>query len=324
MEGKNRQIISYDILRVFACACIFAVHTAIFLPIPGKLGVIMEKGSNGLIVFYVLSGFLTFASLEKSKSIKTWYLKRLVRIIPIYYTVLVIDIIIYQFILKSVPEDPFRLGWLSSFLCLNKILPPKTQFWVGVGANASISTFVWFYLLAPLFYKVVHSLKSAVVFLIISYAGARALLAVTDWGSAFTNFYYFAVGVVAYYAVKEAKEKTVTIGGLLLAVGLLYLGARGGLTYAVVIGLLMVSAYDIRIANKQVCGCITAFSKVTFCIYLAHGAVMDAMKHIYQGSFLGRVLWYVGLTVLLTLFLYFVVEKTVVRLVTHKKAANKN
>lgn len=322
MKGENRQIISYDILRVFACACVFAVHTAIFLPISGKIGVVMEKGSNGLTVFFVLSGFLTFASLEKSKSIKKWYLKRFIRIIPIYYTVLLMDIIIYQFILRSVPKDSFGFGWLGYFLCINRILPQQEVFWANIGAVASISIFVWFYLLAPLFHKAVHSLKGAVVFLIASYAGARLLLAVTDWGNAFTNFYYFAVGVVAYYAVKEAKEKTVITGGLLLSVGLLYLEARGGLTYAVVMGLLMISAYEIRIENKRICGCITSLSKVTFCIYLAHSAVIEAMEHIYQGAFAGKVLWYLGMTVLLTLFLYFVVEKPVVRLVSYKRKAD--
>ncbi len=312
MRTSGKQIISFDLLRIYACACILAVHVALFFHIPGKLGELMAHGSSGLNIFFVLSGYLNLASLEKSASIKNWYKKRLVRIIPIYYAVLLAEIIIFEFILKGMPQDPNGMGWLGYFLCLNKIFPYKEKLWVNLGGVASISIFVWFYLLTPFFHKFVNNLKRSVVFLCVTYLLARGLLAFTEWGSVFASFYYFAIGIVAYYAVKEAKEKEVIRLGLLVVCGLMFVDAQGGLTYALVIGLIMIASRDIVINNEKVCRWISGLSRVTFCVYLAHGLAIEILDWVYTGDMIGKVLAFVGMTLVITAFLYYCVEKVAV------------
>lgn len=318
MEKSKGKIISFDMLRIFACLSILMVHVAIFLPIQGKIGRILETGSSGLNIFFVLSGFLNFASLDTSTNLKKWYVKRLVRIIPIYYAILVADIIVFECILGCVPKDPNGLGWLGYFLCLNKIVPPTELFWVSIGAVGSISIFVWFYLLAPLFHKFINKFERAVLFFVISYIAARVILSVTQWGSAFTNFYYFGVGIVAYYAVKESKSRCTNIVGLIAIGAMILLKTQGGLIYSFVIGLLMINSHDFSCKYEKINFCTTLFSKITFCIYLAHGFVIEVLNRVYEGNMIGKVLYFSLGTVFITLFLYCCVEQSVVKLVFQK------
>jgi len=314
MNNSRKQMICLDILRIFACFSVVAVHVAIMFNIPGRIGRFMEAGSNGLGIFYILSGFLIFISLENRKvSLGKWYIKRLLRILPIYYFVLVVYIIVYAGIVKSVPADPNRIQWLSYFLCINTILPKNEVFWYNIGALSSMSIFVWFYILAPFIRKIICNWKRALVFVGVAYILLRVLQH-TNYLQMFAAYYYFAVGIWIYFAIKEGKQKETALISLCILVLLVLADGKGGMLYALIIGLIILSSYDISIENQLVCRIIDFVSKRTFAIYLAHATVMQLMHIIgIERNVKGMILFL--LYSLAGIFiLYELVEKSSVKL----------
>lgn len=84
-HSKNdNRIIGFDGLRVYAILMIVACHTKMFTE---------SAGGVGNSIFFSLSGFLVYYSLKNVKNIKDigfFYVKRLLRIVPVTWAVLLI------------------------------------------------------------------------------------------------------------------------------------------------------------------------------------------------------------------------------------------
>lgn len=306
----RKQIVSFDLLRIYACLCVVAVHTSILFPIPGKIGEIMGNGSSGVSVFMALSGFLIFQSLEKKEKLSFWYAKRLARIVPIYYFVLIADLAIYGYFLQDKAEV-YGYGCWIDFLFINKVVPADSSFWINVGAVWSISCFVIFYFMAPLLKKCINSFHKSLIFMIVMYAVAKLLPKITPWCSFAESIYIFAAGIFVYYAIKENKQRQALILGLSIIVLLILADSRGGILYTIAVALLMLASYDLTIKNETVCKVIAYVSSLTFCIYLAHGAVMQVIQTMQTGSFSKDVLIFVIGSVCGTFVLYYLVDRPV-------------
>lgn len=290
IENKSKMIY-LDILRIFACFSVMAVHIAVTFDIPGRLGKFMEAGSSGLGIFYMLSGFLAFVSLSEyfchENRPRGWVLRRLWRILPMYYFAVFYYIVFFEFIVGSVPEDPNKIKWLAYVLGINTILPEGPNMWYNVGALSSMSVFMWFYILAPLIKEVVSNWKRAVAFFAVCYVALR-LLQHTTWLTMFRAYYYFALGILVYYAIKEQKEK---ITGAAFALGIMILilaDTNGGLDYALATGLFMLMTYNLKISNEKICAVISFLSKRTFAIYIGHVmaiVTLSAVMPVKDGKF---------------------------------------
>lgn len=320
MNNSYNKMICLDLIRIYACFSVVAVHVAIVFNIPGRIGQFMSAGSNGLGIFYILSGFLIFASLESNKgSLLQWYKKRMLRILPMYYLTIVVFIVLYECIIGGSPEDPIGLKWISYFLGINTILPKTTVFWYNLASLSSMSVFVWFYILAPLLKRVVTNWNRAWVFVLAAYVVMKAL-GHTNWLQMFGAYYYFAIGILIYYAIGQKKEKQTVIVLACISALLLLADAKGGLLYALVIGILIIMTYDCVISNDLVAKIITFISNRTFAIYLAHATVVQIMWVTYDckkgitGFVIGTIL-----TIVVTALLYEGVEKGTVKL--YKKLA---
>lgn len=320
MTNSRKQMICLDILRIFACLSVVAVHAAITFKIPGRIGRFMEAGSSGLGIFYILSGFLIFISLEnRTRSMAGWYKKRMLRILPLYYFMVVFYIVFYEFVIGSVPADPNGLKWFSYFLCINKIIRIGEQFWFNIGALSSMSVFIWFYLLAPFIKKMVNSWKRSLCFVVFTYLVLRVLNLLQSmkgftWFDMFKSYYYIAVGIMIFYAIKEGKQKETQVICLVLMAILMLSGAEGGLLYALCIGLIIMTTWDIDIPNEKVKSAVSFLSKRTFAIYLGHTAVMQIGDYIGIKDGVKGILIAVAATVLITAVLYEAIERGAVKL----------
>lgn len=74
IESNN---INLDFLRILAALMVLLVHITHF-----------SVGAYGVQLFFVLSGYLNFASLSKKDSIIIFYKKRMQKIFPTYYVCL--------------------------------------------------------------------------------------------------------------------------------------------------------------------------------------------------------------------------------------------
>lgn len=133
-----------DSLRFFAFFVVFIAHAAILFPISSDWFYpfyrnILSHGSYGVNFFFILSGFLiSFLLLNEKKetglvSVRTFYLKRVLRIWPLYYIVFALSIFILPVIvswvganyiegnLKTFPNLSMEIGqsgiwWFFAFL----------------------------------------------------------------------------------------------------------------------------------------------------------------------------------------------------------------
>lgn len=122
-----------------------------------------ELFSFGVPIFFVLSGFLItylmFREVEKNNrfSIKNFYIRRILRIWPVYYLVLVIGFIIFPIVRSALigPEYPETANpWYYTFFLSNidQIQASTLPFGIGLGPTWSVSVEEQFYLIWPLIF----------------------------------------------------------------------------------------------------------------------------------------------------------------------------
>ena len=126
-------------------------------------------GEQGVTIFFVLSGFLiTYLLLFEYKKIgaidkKKFYIRRILRIWPLYYVYLVISILVFYFFTSIIPDNNI-LG-LYVFLLANvpflliKTLPLCDHLW-------SIAVEEQFYLFWPHLFKYIHKSQKTLMVII--------------------------------------------------------------------------------------------------------------------------------------------------------------
>lgn len=145
MSRKLQYMPQLDGLRSFAVMAVVFSHY-----VPKKYHLSIPWGSMGVQLFFVLSGFLITTILLKSKgeqvlsSLRNFYVRRTLRIFPLYYFVLLLCVI---FGLKSVTQDIY---WHLAYLSNLKFFLANS--WPGTGSHLwSLSVEEQFYLFWPLF-----------------------------------------------------------------------------------------------------------------------------------------------------------------------------
>ena len=117
MKQKYEHI---QLLRALACIGVFITHLA-------------NQGAAGVYLFFALSGYLACCDRKLptagKKELLTYYKKRLVRILPLYYGVILYNILLHGLILKDIPADPQGLYWLRYFFLTNSVIPVPNDFW---------------------------------------------------------------------------------------------------------------------------------------------------------------------------------------------------
>lgn len=156
-----------DPLRGFLALVVVVFHLNAFSINQGFVHLplipILDKGSEAVLVFFTLSGYLIIGQLWQEKNdtgtvaIGNFYLRRILRLYPVYYTVLFIGIVAYYFLFPRIGIDEIPECSIHQALFLNiGFLPNVFKHACDPG---SILTILWsigieeqFYLvIAPLF-----------------------------------------------------------------------------------------------------------------------------------------------------------------------------
>lgn len=143
MQRKNY----LDAVRAFAALLVVVVHTGIFFP-PSSIAVAFpaSAGMLGVQLFFVLSAFLIFESLDRIESkggtLGEFFTHRFLRVAPLYYTAIVVFACIGR------GAAPYTAGnILANVLLVHGLVPSANNHIVGGGW--SVGTEVLFYLMAP-------------------------------------------------------------------------------------------------------------------------------------------------------------------------------
>ena len=289
----------FDILRVLAAAMVFMIHFAGFrnLPKPQFVFNMFRHFNFGVCVFFVMSGYLIMQSVENSRNIKEYFIKRVSRIIPAYYAIIVFAIIVWDVILGQMPADSMLgIGWLRYFLFLNGIVPSSQYYyWNDLWGLWTMSCFMLYYILAPIIRKYVKNYRASLVFLaavIVLAYGYKAVYsyflnrynvpwaAETAGDCAVFNLISFAFGTVAWYAIKDGKEKNYM--RLVIIALACFLAMREDTFNRIIWSLLtvafMLSMKDFSYSDKTqwVGGMFSFLARYSFTVYLVHMPVIGA------------------------------------------------
>ena len=149
-QGVSEKINTITILRIIATFMVVMVHFGQSLPLPAVLHKFVMYGSEGVTIFFIISGYLIAASLNLNNHPVLFYKKRIVRIIPVYFGVVFVNFIA-QILFCRYPSDTTHLGWLRYFLMIHAIVPTNDYFyWNNAAALWTMSAFMVFYLFAPI------------------------------------------------------------------------------------------------------------------------------------------------------------------------------
>jgi peptidoglycan/LPS O-acetylase OafA/YrhL len=155
--NHERRLAWLDALRGFAALCVVFDHgsTLLLLPVRSFLYQWLNLGQYGVFVFFLVSGYIVPASLERKGSVRGFWISRAFRLYPMFVLVLVLSAVAYKTGHGSVAnagEHPVAavLGWL--FMMQN----------LAAGLNVPVVTWtlsyemVFYLLLAGLFSWGVH------------------------------------------------------------------------------------------------------------------------------------------------------------------------
>lgn len=173
---KKNSSVHFDNLDAFkgiAILGILLVHSGA-ADFGGVVGEISSAGAKGVQIFFIISSMLIFHSLRKEKSredgliLKTWYFKRFIRLIPLYYIANIFVLV----------KDGFSPSYwtgthgmqagtvISNFLFIHGLYPWWSN---AININWYIGTLAVFILLAPLLYKLADRIDQIVILLAFSW-----------------------------------------------------------------------------------------------------------------------------------------------------------
>lgn len=154
-DGNN-----FDLLRFLLASVVFLVHAHVLSGEP-QLAFLADYFSSDYAVkaFFVVSGFLIFQSHDRSHSLRDYFGKRVRRIYPAYFAIVLICAV-GGMALTTLPTGEYLTGGLAAYLVANltflNFLAPDLPgvfkdniFQAANGALWTIKIEVMFYLLVP-------------------------------------------------------------------------------------------------------------------------------------------------------------------------------
>jgi peptidoglycan/LPS O-acetylase OafA/YrhL len=345
----NQRFPLIDSLRGVAAASVFLFHFADGgLRVHGPIGDIFDHGDFGVVLFFLISGFLLYrpfvvARLPGGKSIgvRSFYLRRVLRIVPAYWTALTI-LAIYPGLVS------FGTRWWQLY-AFGQIYGPNTRF-AGIGPAWSLCIEVSFYLVLPLYAYMIGTLLKRcpgrnqwrwelLVLAILAFASLAFNRTLHSSGSEqnleFTlpgTFYLFAIGMALAVASARWQDSRVpelirrwstliwlTALALYLAISLTVSSARLGSVnpvwalLALMILLPATTASDGPVARVLSSRALTSLGLISYAFYLWHQNLIDLLaRHIHSNLalFVASLL----LTLAIASVSYFGVESPFLRL----------
>lgn len=236
---KYTELNNFDLLRFFFAFVVFFVHAATLSST--KIDIPHHVVSSAIAVksFFVVSGFLIFMSFQKSKSVSSYFLKRIRRIFPAYLFVILASIFLGAVFTTLSANEYWSMGTFNYFFAnmtfLNFLQPTlpglfaSNPIQVVNGALWTLKIEVMFYIAVPLIVFGFNRFGrlSVMTLLFISsiiYSYILFAMAQSHASGAFVEFQrqlpgqltFFIVGAAGYYYFEAFKKHALYL--VLLAV----------------------------------------------------------------------------------------------------------
>ena len=232
---KHSRLAWLDALRGFAALCVVFDHgsTLMLMPVRDFLYRWLDLGQYGVFVFFLISGYIIPASLERKGSVRGFWTSRLFRLYPMYLVALVIAAVTYETgygTLRGAEHHPAQSVFAWLLMLPNLLTGPNVP---NVTWTLSYEM-VFYLLLVALFSWGVHrrSGSYATLFAVAAVAlgGVLPMAALTRWAGHADH------GGLALNATADA----LVLGGIVLAVSSRSRVARVGAAVAGLTALVLV------------------------------------------------------------------------------------
>jgi peptidoglycan/LPS O-acetylase OafA/YrhL len=235
--NHERRLAWLDALRGFAALCVVFDHgsTLLLLPVRSFLYQWLNLGQYGVFVFFLVSGYIVPASLERKGSVRGFWISRAFRLYPMFLVALVLSAVAYKTghgNIGNAGHDPAAaaLGWM--FMLQNLV----------AGLNVPVVTWtlsyemVFYLLLAGLFSWGVHRRSGwyATAFAVgaVALGGVLPMSALAHWSN--------GPGQASQLVLNGVTDALI-LAGLALAVLSRSWAARAGASLAAVVALVLVT-----------------------------------------------------------------------------------
>ena len=206
-------------LRAIAATMVVMVHTSALADF-GPLGArISGAGAAGVQAFFVISGFSIASVLASRPTFGDFFIRRLVRIIPLYYLTLLIAFLLT---LASFPISGWRdtlgaapplMGLALDFTFLGWIFPQTANDLIGVEWSIPIEIF-WYVVLAGLLPRLIRprdwlfALIGLLILAAISRVFAEVVFERSLWAAWAPTTYgaWFVLGALAYHLRPKVRS----------------------------------------------------------------------------------------------------------------------
>jgi peptidoglycan/LPS O-acetylase OafA/YrhL len=315
IEEKQLNRFAYiDTLRGLAALYVFFYHLALLpnpdLDVPYWAKRFVLSGGAGVTLFFVVSAFTMCHSIrarsDAPNQVYKFYLRRIFRIVPLFYVWIVISLI-RDFYFYGTSRSLGQV-LLSVFFVFNLIPGKEAGF---VWASWTLGVEMLFYLVFPLIFRYVTDYRRALGFFFLSIVVSSIFeyllvyLQIPDAQrdsylhfSFITQLPVFACGIFAYYLYEAfIKDKKINRSwGILLLGGSLFLYdalldgrlnvVLGGLYWQAIAfsGLLLgLSILPWKILVNKL---TTFIGLISYSVYLNHTTVIVALTSVYSGIYL--------------------------------------
>ena len=309
-----------DALRGFAILGVVLVHSSQWVtPTSSVLSALAGEGARGVQLFYIASALTLFLSMaarsrSEERPVLGFFVRRFFRIAPAFYCAIVVYTLYYG--MGARYTAPNGIEWwyvLLTALFVNGWHPETINSVVPGGWSIAVE--MTFYLLVPLFFLKLQSLKSTLVALVASLAlsiaaslAVQCILApaypqsqqylVTDFALLwfFSQLPIFVAGILLYHIITRypSAVRPTSIG--LLCASLLMFGALVAIStlgnwlpkqffYGLAFTVFSLSLYYWP-NGVLVNGLTTLIGRLSFSIYLVHFMVLQMMRAIFPNGFI--------------------------------------
>jgi peptidoglycan/LPS O-acetylase OafA/YrhL len=230
--GTGNRLAWLDVLRGLAALAVVFNHFGYFVPagLKGPVNQWVDPGAYGVFVFFIISGYIVPASLERKGSVRTFWVSRIFRLYPLYLLAVAIALALYAVHvggLRGEDADP-ETSILSQMLMMSNVLAGKNL----PNVVWSLSYEMIFYLLlTTLFMARIHRRSSR-------YALAFAVAAVGLGG--LLPQAYFTNNLWSPRAIALAAD-LVVLTGLAFAVAMRGMPRMVGAILAAMVGLVLLA-----------------------------------------------------------------------------------
>lgn len=296
-DGRLREN-NFDLLRLVFAGIVCLVHAHVLSGfvelewIPG-----LFSSTVAVKAFFVVSGFLIFMSFERSSSIRSYFVKRVRRIFPAYFAIVMLCAILLWLASSLPPDRYFSFDWLryvgANLIFLNFLHPDLPGVFEGQrfhavnGALWTLKIEVMFYASVPAFVYLFRRFGHLLV-LGISYSASVAYAVLlngfaADYDSALYREFarqlpgqlsYFMAGAFFYYFLpffeRHAKQM------VFAAVSILFVNSYFAMPLLEPFALAAVVAY---FGLFLYVGNVGKYGDFSYGVYILHFPIIQLLIH---------------------------------------------